>query len=66
MCGHPFPHHHVGVILKGPEPSPRRFPSDVKRFWLVLYITLLSSTCNFIIKYSVKLVLHVISLLSII
>ena len=25
--------HRVGVILKGPEPSPlRRFPSDVKRF----------------------------------
>ena len=27
--GHPFLHHRVGVILKGPGPSPpRRFPSD--------------------------------------
>ena len=33
MCGHPFPHHRVGVIIKGPQPSsPRRFPSNVKRF----------------------------------
>ena len=32
FCGHPFPHHRVGVILTGLEPSPpRRFPSDVKK-----------------------------------
>ena len=28
-----FTHYRVGVIIKGPEPSPpRRFPSNVKRF----------------------------------
>ena len=33
MCGHRFPHHRVGVIIKGPQHSPPlRFLSDVKRF----------------------------------
>ena len=44
MCGHPFPHHRVGVIhrfgviIKGPEPSPPwRFPSEVKGFGQYYY-----------------------------
>ena len=38
----PFPHHRVGVIMMGPEPSvPRRFPSDVKRFLPSMLLLLL-------------------------
>ena len=43
VCGHPFPHYLVGVILKGLKPStpspPRRFPSDVKEVSARYYYT---------------------------
>ena len=45
MCGHSFPHHRAGVILKGLEPSPPwRLPSDVKpmRFRPQYYFYLVS------------------------
>ena len=47
-------HHRVGVIIKGPEPSPpQRFPSDVKRFRPSIII--LFSTSKFGIHISIYL-----------
>ena len=62
-----FPHHRVGVIMMDPEPSPRRFSSDVKRirpsilyimcYWPVIVHTIISEIFTehcFYKRYSMK------------